>query len=75
MGGRGDRRWGQARITLTYPAINSSREIAFVVTGKAKRSVVARAQAGDRTLPAALVHPVGQLHWFSDRAASPAGVD
>ena len=65
----------ETRITLTYPAINSSREVAFVVTGKAKRSVVARAQAGDRTLPAALVRPVGQLHWFTDRAASPAGVD
>ena len=65
----------ETRITLTYPAINSSREVAFVVTGRAKRSVVARVQAGDPTLPAALVRPVGQLHWFTDRAASPAGVD
>jgi 6-phosphogluconolactonase len=49
--------------------------VAFLVTGKEKRGVVARAQAGDRTLPAAAVHPVGLLHWFTDRAAAPAGAD
>ena len=65
----------ETRITLTYPAIDSSREVAFVVTGKEKRGVVARAQAGDRTLPAALVRPVGHLHWFTDRAASPEGAN
>jgi 6-phosphogluconolactonase len=65
----------ETRITLTYPAIDSSREVAFVVTGKEKRDVVARSQAGDRTLPAALVRPVGHLHWFTDRAASPEGTN
>jgi 6-phosphogluconolactonase len=65
----------EARITLTYPVLDSSRELAFVVTGKDKQGVVARAQAGDRTLPAAVVHPVGRLHWFTDRAAAPAGAD
>ena len=65
----------EARITLTYPVLDSSREVAFLVTGKEKRRVVARAQAGDRTLPAAGVRPVGFLHWFTDRAATPAGVD
>ncbi len=65
----------EARITLTYPALNSSREVAFVVTGEEKRGVVARAQAGDRTLPAAMVRPVGRLHWFTDRAASPGGAN
>ena len=61
----------EARITLTYPVLDSSRELAFLVTGKEKQGVVARAQAGDRTLPAAVVHPVGLLHWFTDRAAAP----
>jgi 6-phosphogluconolactonase len=65
----------EARITLTYPTIDSSHEVAFLVTGKEKRGVLARAQAGDRTLPAAVVHPVGRLHWFTDRAAAPAGAD
>jgi 6-phosphogluconolactonase len=72
------RRWAVAvigaesepRITLTYPVLNSSRDVAFVVTGTAKRDVVARAQTGDRTIPAGLVRPVGRLHWFTDRAAA-----
>jgi len=61
----------EARITLTYPALDSSRDVAFVVTGQEKRGVVARAQAGDRTIPAAVVRPVGRLHWLTDRAAAP----
>jgi 6-phosphogluconolactonase len=65
----------EARITLTYPVLDSSREVSFLVTGEAKRDVVTRAQAGDRTLPAAMVRPVGRLHWFTDRAAAPAGVN
>jgi 6-phosphogluconolactonase len=77
------RRWAAAvigansepRITLTYPALDSSRDIAFVVTGKGKRDVVARAQAGDLTIPAALVRPVGRLHWFTDRAAAAEGAN
>ncbi len=64
----------QARITLTYPALNSSRDVAFLATGSEKRDVVARAQAGDDKLPAARIHPVGRLHWFTDRAAAPEGV-
>jgi 6-phosphogluconolactonase len=63
----------EARITLTYPALDSSRDVAFLATGKEKQGVVARAQAGDRALPAAMVRPVGRLHWFTDRAASPGG--
>jgi 6-phosphogluconolactonase len=65
----------EPRITLTYPVLDSSREAAFLVTGEGKRGVVARAQAGDRTIPAARVHPVGRLHWFTDRAAAPGGTD
>jgi 6-phosphogluconolactonase len=61
----------EARITQTYSALNSSRDLAFLATGEDKRDVVARAQAGDRTLPATNVHPVGRLHWFTDRAATP----
>jgi 6-phosphogluconolactonase len=62
----------EARITLTYPALDSSRDVAFLATGDGKRDVIARAQAGDRTIPAANVRPVGHLHWFTDRAAAPA---
>jgi 6-phosphogluconolactonase len=63
----------EPRITLTYPALDSSRDVAFVVTGRGKRDVVARAQSGDSTIPAGLVRPVGRLHWFTDRAAAAEG--
>jgi 6-phosphogluconolactonase len=76
-----DRRWAVAvigaksepRITLTYPALDSSRDVAFLATGEEKRGAVIRAQAGDRTVPAAMVRPVGRLHWFMDRGAAPGG--
>jgi len=62
-------------ITLTYPALDSSCDVAFVVTGRGKRDVVAHAQAGDRAIPAALVRPVGRLHWFTDRVAEAEGAN
>ena len=33
--------------------------------------MVGRARAGDREIPAGLVQPIGRVHWFLDRAASP----
>jgi len=60
------------RITLTYPALNSSRTVAFLVTGARKREVLARALAGDAQLPAARIRPIGDIVWFADRAAAPA---
>jgi 6-phosphogluconolactonase len=60
----------EARITLTYPALDSSRDAVFLVTGAGKREPVARARSGDRALPAARIQPVGRLHWFTDRAAA-----
>ena len=61
----------EARITLTYPVLDSSVDLAFVATGREKRQVVARARAGDRTLPSGAVRPIGRLHWFTDRLATP----
>jgi 6-phosphogluconolactonase len=63
----------EARITLTYPALDSSRDAAFLVTGAGKREVAARARSGDPTLPAGRIRPVGRLHWFTDRAAASGG--
>ena len=63
----------EPRITLTYPALESSREIAFLVTGAAKRAVVEQVLRGDPALPATHVHPVhGSVRLFVDRAAAPA---
>ena len=57
------------RITLTYPALNSARHVAFVVAGADKRDTVARVRAHDPAEPASGIAPVGQLHWFTDAAA------
>jgi 6-phosphogluconolactonase len=65
----------EARITLTYPVLDSSRDAVFLVTGAGKREPVARARSGDHTLPAARIRPVGRLHWFTDRAAAGATID
>jgi len=63
---------GDARITLTYPALESSRNIVFLATGSRKQRILARIWSGDRSLPAARVHAGGSVHWFLDRAADPA---
>jgi 6-phosphogluconolactonase len=78
-----NRRWAVAvigaksepRITLTYPTLDSSRDVAFLATGAGKRVAVAGAKAGDGEIPAAMVRPVGRLHWFTDRAAATGGAN
>ncbi len=61
----------EVRITLTYPALESSRHTAFLVAGADKRESLARVLAGDPELPAARLHPVGELVWFVDAQAKP----
>jgi 6-phosphogluconolactonase len=62
----------EPRITLTYPAIESSRTVAFLVSGSAKRPVLKQLLDGDPALPATHVRPAqGTLHIFADRAAAP----
>jgi 6-phosphogluconolactonase len=61
----------EARITLTYPVLESSRHSAFLVAGREKREMLVRALASDETLPAARVNPIGDLTWFVDEAAAP----
>ncbi|HEX5998342.1 MAG TPA: 6-phosphogluconolactonase [Hyphomicrobiaceae bacterium] len=61
----------EPRITLTYPALESSRSVAFLVAGAAKRPVVERLLEGDPDLPATHLHPRGTLHIFVDHAAAP----
>jgi 6-phosphogluconolactonase len=59
------------RITLTYPALESCREVVFLVAGADKKPMLERVLAGDRALPAARLAPRGALHFFVDRAAAP----
>jgi len=65
----GDGPGGEPRITLTYPALNSSRRVAFLVEGAGKRAILARLLAGDADLPAARVQPVGEVIVFADAGA------
>lgn len=60
----------EVRITQTYPAINSSRHVAFLVAGKGKAAVLRQVRSGQSDLPAARVRPVGELIWFADQAAA-----
>jgi len=61
----------EPRVTLTIPTLESSGEIAFLVTGAEKNAIVARL-GQDEELPAARIHPAGRLRWFLDRSASSA---
>jgi 6-phosphogluconolactonase len=60
----------EVRITLTYPAIDSSRHVAFLVTGHEKAAIFRAIRSGDRRAPAARVRPCGEIVWFVDRAAA-----
>lgn len=60
----------EPRITLTYPALESTRAVLFFVTGAEKAGAIKRVLAGDGDLPAARLKPQGQTVWFLDRAAA-----
>jgi 6-phosphogluconolactonase len=60
----------EVRITLTYPAIESSRYVAFLAAGREKAEIVAAVRAGKADVPAAHVRSVGQLLWFVDKDAA-----
>jgi 6-phosphogluconolactonase len=42
---------GRRRMTLTYPALNRSRAILWLVTGEDKVDALARLRAGDGSIP------------------------
>jgi 6-phosphogluconolactonase len=56
------------RVTLTFPALASTREMLFLVSGEDKRDILARVLAG-KDLPAARARSDGELIWLIDRAA------
>lgn len=60
----------EARITLTYPALESSRHAAFLIAGEEKRAIFNRLRRGDHDLPAARFRPDGDIILFADRAAA-----
>ena len=62
----------ETRITLTYPPINSSRRIVFLVSGIAKRDILRAVHEGGSDTPAAQLAPFGNLLFIADRAAAGA---
>ena len=69
----------EARVTLTYPVLESARCVVFIVAGASKRAMLDAILSGaDQLAPAARLNPQGRLIWLVDReaagrwAASPA---
>jgi 6-phosphogluconolactonase len=60
---------GRRRMTLTYPILNRSRCILWLVTGSEKAGMLARLRDGDQSIPAGLVHRE-QAIVLADRAAA-----
>ena len=63
----------EVRITMTYPVIESSRRVAFLVAGKEKAPILRAIRDGNSQVPAARVRPIGMLLWFVDSAAAGEG--
>ena len=59
------------RVSLTIPALSSSREALFLVSGGGKRAALA-AVANGALLPAARVRSAGRVRWLVTRDAVPA---
>jgi 6-phosphogluconolactonase len=63
----------EVRITMTYPVLESSQRVAFLVAGPEKAAIFNAIRKGDSQMPAAQIRPVGELLWFVDRAAAGEG--
>jgi 6-phosphogluconolactonase len=61
---------GFRRMTLTYPALEAADEIVWLVTGEAKREILARLLAGDESIPAARISNPRQLVVADEAAAA-----
>jgi len=60
------------RVTLTFPALGSCREMLFMVSGHEKRAILTRVLGGEN-LPATRAHSVGKTVFVVDEAALPEG--
>jgi 6-phosphogluconolactonase len=58
------------RVTLTFPALASCREMLFEVAGAEKRAILTRV-LGDENLPANRARSTGETVWLVDKAALP----
>ncbi len=60
---------GHRRMTLTYPILNRSRNVLWLVTGEEKSGMLARLLAGDQSIPAGRVR-ADQALLLADRDAA-----
>jgi 6-phosphogluconolactonase len=60
---------GHRRMTLTYPMLNRSRKILWLLTGAEKASMLPKLQAGDPTIPAGRISSA-QAVILADKAAA-----
>ena len=60
---------GHRRMTLTYPMLNRSRKILWLLTGAEKATMLPRLQAGDSTIPAGRISST-QAVVLADKAAA-----
>src|SRR5947209_623366 len=60
---------GRSRMTLTYPMINRSRRVLWIVTGSEKAQMLNRLLDGDESIPAGRVRSE-QARLVADRAAA-----
>jgi 6-phosphogluconolactonase len=60
------------RVTLTFPALGSCREMLFEVAGSDKHAILTRVLAGEN-LPANRGKSTGETVWLVDRGALPEG--
>jgi 6-phosphogluconolactonase len=62
---------GYRRMTLTYPALDSARQIVWLVTGPDKVDALAKLLAGDKSIPAGRVENEN-MTVVADKAAAPS---
>ncbi len=60
---------GRPRMTMTYPMLNRSRRILWVVTGSEKAEPLRRLRNGDSSIPAGRIRQ-NQALVLADRAAA-----
>jgi len=63
---------GRRRMTLTYPMLNRSRRIVWLVTGREKAAMLVRLYEADRSIPAGRIRQ-DQALVLADHEAAAAG--
>ncbi len=64
---------GRRRMTLTYPLLNRSRRIVWLVTGREKAEMLTRLRRGDRSIPAGRISQDQALILADHAAAARSG--